>query len=321
MPRHKLTDAFIRNVKPPSAGQIEYWDALTPGFGIRVSYGGRKAFQAMTRINGKLHRFSLGFYPRSSLADARAQAEQVLRDAAKGISPKDRDAEEQRQAQAERLNSFRAVAAEFMEDHAKNLRTRYEVQRMINVDLLPAWGDRPISSITRADIKALLREKASTAPIAANRVLSLISKIFSWALDEEIIGASPADAQRTIRIVGEDGKVDFVAINQRVAALDYVMNDVTVAAECHNLDSGTAASRQSGDALCGGFAEHGQHHDCQHLHWWAGCFQLTWRNSEARSLAVHSWWGRGPLRDAAWRVRHSVAYRQCVAEDRAGLHD
>ena len=31
--------------------------------------------------------------------------------------------------------------------------------------------------------------------------------------------------------------------------------------------------------------------------------------------------GRGPLRDAAWRVRHSVAYRQCVAEDRAGLHD
>jgi hypothetical protein len=203
----------------------------------------------MTRINGKLHRFSLGFYPRSSLADARAQAEQVLRDAAKGISPKDREAEEQRQAQAERLNSFRAVAAEFMEDHAKNLRTRYEVQRMINADLLPAWGDRPISSITRADIKALLREKASTAPIAANRVLSLISKIFSWApLDEEIIGASPADAQRTIRIVGEDGKVDFVAINQRVAALDYVMNDVTVAAYDVVLDQGPSYATKREEA-------------------------------------------------------------------------
>jgi hypothetical protein len=31
--------------------------------------------------------------------------------------------------------------------------------------------------------------------------------------------------------------------------------------------------------------------------------------------------GGEDLRDAAWRVRHSVAYRQCVAEDRAGLHD
>jgi integrase len=192
MPRHKLTDAFIRNVKPPSTGQVEYWDALTPGFGIRVSYGGRKAFQVLTRINGKLHRFGLGFYPRVSLADARGRAEQLLRDAAKGISPEDRDAEEQREAQAERLNSFRAVAAEFMEDHAKNLRTRDEMQRMIKTDLLPAWGDRPISSITRADIKALLREKAITAPIAANRLLGLISNIFTWALDEEIIGASPA---------------------------------------------------------------------------------------------------------------------------------
>src|SRR4026208_2414288 len=76
--------------------------------------GGRKAFQTMTRINGKLHRFGLGFYPRISLADARGRAEQVLRDAAKGISPEGREAEQQREAQAERLNSFRAVAAEFM---------------------------------------------------------------------------------------------------------------------------------------------------------------------------------------------------------------
>ncbi len=41
-------------------------------------------------------------------------------------------------------------------------------------------------------MKALIREKARTAPIAANRLLSLISKIFAWALDEEIIQASPA---------------------------------------------------------------------------------------------------------------------------------
>ena len=58
--------------------------------------------------------------------------------------------------------------------------------------MLPQWGDKPIANITRADAKALIREKARTAPIAANRLLSLISKIFAWALDEEIIQASPA---------------------------------------------------------------------------------------------------------------------------------
>ena len=79
-----------------------------------------------------------------------------------------------------------------MADHAKDLRTKTEMQRIINVDLLPAWGDKPIAAITRADAKALIREKARTAPIAANRLLSLISKVFTWALDEEIIEASPA---------------------------------------------------------------------------------------------------------------------------------
>jgi integrase len=192
LPRHKLTDAFLRSLKPPATGQVEYWDALTPGFGVRVSYGGRKAFQALTRIDAKLQRFTLGSYPKLGLAEARDQAERIIKDAAKGISPKDREAEERTKSQAARRNTFASVAEEFMADHAKNLRTKDEMQRMINVDLLPVWGDKPIASITRADAKALIREKARKAPIAANRLLSLVSKIFTWALDEEIIQASPA---------------------------------------------------------------------------------------------------------------------------------
>ena len=63
---------------------------------------------------------------------------------------------------------------------------------MLDRELLPAWSDRPIASITRAEVKALLRAKAQVAPIAANRLASLISKLFNWALDEEIVTASPA---------------------------------------------------------------------------------------------------------------------------------
>lgn len=192
MPRHKLTDAFLRSVKTPAEGQTEYWDALTPGFGVRVSYGGRKAFQVLTRIDGKLHRFTIGSYPKLSLSEARDQAEKIIKDATKGISPKEREAQECLKASAGRRNTFQAVATEFMADHAKNLRTKEEMQRMLDVDLIPQWGAKPIANITRADVKALLREKARTAPIAANRLLSLTTKIFTWALDEEIVQASPA---------------------------------------------------------------------------------------------------------------------------------
>src|SRR4029078_3622433 len=140
MPRHKLTDAFLRNVNLPTKGQDENWDTLTPGFGVRVSYGGRKAFQVLTRIDGKLHRFTFGAYPRLSLGEARDQAERIIKDAAKGVSPKEREAEERHKANTRRRNTFESVAIEFMADHAKNLRTKDEMQRMLDVNLLPQWG-------------------------------------------------------------------------------------------------------------------------------------------------------------------------------------
>ena len=74
----------------------------------------------------------------------------------------------------------------------KKLRTADELQRMLDRDLLPHWSDLPIASIKRADVKDVIREKSGVAPIAANRLTSLISKIFAWALKEDKIEASPA---------------------------------------------------------------------------------------------------------------------------------
>ena len=62
--------------------------------------------------------------------------------------------------------------------------------RKIDVELRE-WHS-PDRRHTRADIKERLRLKARDEGVAANRLLALISKIFAWALDEEIIDASPA---------------------------------------------------------------------------------------------------------------------------------
>ena len=78
-----------------------------------------------------------------------------------------------------------------MEDFAEHHRTRKEMQRKIDVELRD-WHDLQITDITRSMIKERLREKARDGGIAANRLLALISKIFNWAVDEEIIESSPA---------------------------------------------------------------------------------------------------------------------------------
>jgi integrase len=183
--RQRLTDKGIRGLKAPAEGQIDIWDQVLPGFGVRVGYGGRKAFIVGTRINGKFRRITLKpAYPHLELAEARSQAKQIIADAQAGIGPDERKKRDAKK-------SFRAVADAFMVAHGNKLRTRKEVRRKIDIDLR-AWHDLQISDIKREDIQELVREKAATSPIAANRLISQITKIFNWAVKESIIKSSPA---------------------------------------------------------------------------------------------------------------------------------
>jgi integrase len=184
MAKHRFTDKSIRGLKTTGA-QVDYWDELTPGFGLRVNQDGRKSFFVGTRIKGKYKRITLKpSFPTLELAEARSRARAIIGDARAGIGPELRKKREAK-------GTFAAVAQAFMEDFAHSHRTRKEMQRKIDVELAD-WRDFQITDITRADIKELLRTKARTGPVAANRLLALISKLFSWCVDEEILGASPA---------------------------------------------------------------------------------------------------------------------------------
>jgi integrase len=182
--KKKFTTQLLDGLKAPSEGQTDVWDTLLPCFGIRVGKKS-KSFFVGVRIKRKFRRITLKPpYPALSLAKAREQARAIIADAQAGLAP---ELKKKREA----AGTFGAVAEAFMQDHAKKLRTSGEYQRKINVDLAE-WHDRQIADITRADIKELIRVKARAAPISANRLLALISKIFSWALKEELIAASPA---------------------------------------------------------------------------------------------------------------------------------
>jgi integrase len=199
--RRKITDRTLTR-KPPKAGQVEIWDTLLPGFGLRISYGGRRTYFVMTRILGSQVRRTIGTTAGVKLAEAREAARDILRDAGKGIdsaSPKARAAAlERMRAESDRAqrNTFRAVAEDYLADTRKGgggaLRSRDELQRKLDRDIFPEWGSRPISGITRADVKALIRKKAVASPVSANRLAALIKTIFNWAIDEDVIEASPA---------------------------------------------------------------------------------------------------------------------------------
>ncbi len=187
MPTIKLTDLAVKRLKLPAEGQTDYFDATLPGFGVRVSEKGRKSFVLMYRGPNKrgkrvLRRLTLGAYPALTLAEARALAREALQEVERGGDPIRQRQERRRTGDSPR--TVTAVADQFIQRHAKEKNRRWgETKRIFDREVLPAWGDRPIGSITRIDVIELLDPIMDRgAPYMANRVLAAVRKLFNWAI-------------------------------------------------------------------------------------------------------------------------------------------
>ena len=77
--------------------------------------------------------------------------------------------------------------------HRSNrLRTAEETKRLLDLHVLPRWRSRLAREITRRDVLDVLdRVFESGKPIAANRTLAAIRKMFNWAVARDMLTASP----------------------------------------------------------------------------------------------------------------------------------
>jgi integrase len=189
MPVKHLTDRTIAALPVPSeTRQCDYWDDKLRGFGVRVSYGGKRAFVVRYRVGRRLRRQTIAPYPAKSLADARDEAKSILGQVADGKDPAQH---KQDQLKGE---LFRDLAAAYIADAEKKHRRWREEKRIIDKDLLPVLGFLRVVDIRRRDIRQLVEDIAQkrNAPIMANRTLELLSRMFNFAIDREWMEANPA---------------------------------------------------------------------------------------------------------------------------------
>jgi integrase len=188
MPSIKMTARGVDALRLPESGQVDYWDADNPGFGLRVSAGGRKAWVIMYRHSNVKRRLTLGTYPALSLATAREKAAAVQHAVQfKGADP----ASEKKAERA--AETFAELAADYIERHAKREKRSWRKDVLIlEKDVLPRFGNRKAKDITRREIIGLLDDiVARGAPIQANRTLEIVRKLFNWAVSRDIVDASP----------------------------------------------------------------------------------------------------------------------------------
>src|SRR5262249_39062193 len=143
MPARALTVAAVDRIKPPAAGQADYFDKGYPGLVLRISYGGARTWTYVYRLHGAQRPLTLGPRPavrRGQSRDAWRAAHKLV---ARGESPL--------AARPLSGDSFAAVAADWLKRDQAHNRTASEVKRTLERDVLPRWRDRLITSLTRRD--------------------------------------------------------------------------------------------------------------------------------------------------------------------------
>ncbi len=199
----RLTVTGVERVRPPAKGRDEHFDSVVPGLVLRITENGHKSWSVYYRHNKKHQRLTLGAYPAVGLDAARSRAGEIRSMVAEGTNPKFRLKEKQVERKKVEDSSIEAIGRQFIEEYCQpRLKpgTAKEYRRHIEKYAIPLWGSRPIVSVEKGEIVALLRHIGKNAPVMANRVRATLHKFFDWAEEADLVPANPVSkAKRLIK--------------------------------------------------------------------------------------------------------------------------
>jgi integrase len=127
------------------------------------------------------------------LVEARAAAERIRDQVRAGADPQlqTRADREALRAAPEAL-TFDALADLYIERYAKRQKASWKNDDgYLRAKVRPAWGKLEAASITSQDVARLLFEVVASAPVSANRLRSVLVKLFGWACESALLAHNP----------------------------------------------------------------------------------------------------------------------------------
>jgi integrase len=176
---------------PDGKSEHFIWDDSLPGFGVRLRNASRR-WVVQYRFHGQQRRESLGDVRKVTLDAARKIARSRFAQVELGSDPA-AERRAQRQATATKLNTLAFVAARYLDNKRGKLRpSTYKAAEKHFTVHWKRLRERPIDSIKRADVAALLQEiiKAHGCTSAA-RARGNLSALFTWAMKEALCESNP----------------------------------------------------------------------------------------------------------------------------------
>jgi integrase len=154
------------------------------GMYIYIHTNGSKYFRLDYRFDGKRKTLALGVYPETTLKEAREKREIARKQIADGIDPIQNKKAIKESRVASATHSFEIIAREWGGKKVndwddKNNRSK----RMLERNVFPWLGNKPITDILPKDILACLRRVEDRGTIeTAHRTLQICGQVFRYAV-------------------------------------------------------------------------------------------------------------------------------------------
>jgi integrase len=184
--RTKLSDSAIEAISTPSKETV-LWDSEVPGLGVKVTAKGARTFFCYYRnVAGEQRKPKIASTA-IGIDEARKIAREWLVLVARGGDPShDRKTLRSSPTVAE-------LATRYLEEHARPFKKASSVaQDRTNLTrcVIPLLGTRKVVTLSRRDV-TLFHLRMRRTPTTANRVLALLSSMFSFAIRSEIVKENP----------------------------------------------------------------------------------------------------------------------------------
>ena len=243
--RINFTKASIDNLPLPATGWKYYYDTKVSGLAVGVGASGIKTYLLYKKVNRRPDRIKIGRTTDLTVDEARTKANEHNGKLALGSNPADK----KRQQRAE--ITFGDMFKLYYEQHSKPYKKthkedlgkfeKYLSDRKYGINL----AKRRLSEIGIGEIKTVFNKIAEEHPITANRVLALVSSVFTEAVRAELYeGLNPCrgvrrnkENKRSRFLTREELPAFFKAVDEcrNPVARDYIKMSLVTGARRSNV--------------------------------------------------------------------------------------
>jgi integrase len=238
----RVTKRLVDGLKP-TGSEYFIWDDKLTGFGIRVQASGATSYVVKYRAGSgrgaPTRRVTIARLGKVTPDEARDLARKLLGAVAHGSDPAAERAAERR------ADTLSELAQLFLTEHVEAKRKRSTATHYRDILerlVLPELGNRKAEKVTISDI-ARLHVKLKESPYQANRMLAVVSSLYSFAAKRHFVprGTNPA---RGIEKYRENGRERFLTAEE-MARLGEAIREAETVGVPYSIDTSKPTAKHA----------------------------------------------------------------------------